>query len=91
MDSDGEEFVVENEEQFWAGMWLFLHVKAQACGIEGGKLADDRTGYTGLDDIMAKPCETYELIDDALRAFLAFTTMHRRGLRDEMKGVEGFG
>lgn len=59
-----------------------LHVKASEDGT-GVNAKLTLIQCSGLDDIVAAPCETSEHIDDALRTFLAFTTTFKRRHRDE--------
>ncbi|KAI7157837.1 hypothetical protein KC352_g27326 [Hortaea werneckii] len=35
--------------------------------------------WTGVDNVVTGPSDTYELIDDALRSYLEFTAEHKSG------------
>lgn len=74
-------YTVENEQQFWAG-----ESRASQCALHRvlrllSQYIDPLTPLVlivELDDIVAAPHETHELIDNALRLFLGFTTTFKR-------------
>lgn len=67
---------LENEDQFWDGQRYAPPSRSNTCKAE----ATDTKG-TELDDIVAADCrEKHELIDNALRSYLSFTT-NFKGMR----------
>lgn len=61
-----DEFVsydLDNEQQFWDGKWSHNYVVLAYTDLE-----------IELDDIVSLSCDDYELIDNALRAYLKFTS-----------------
>lgn len=68
MDADGEDGF-ENEEQFWLGSWNALPPMARTIFANQS---------TALDEISEAPYESHEHIDNALRSFLALTTLYKR-------------
>ncbi|KAK5007020.1 hypothetical protein LTR28_005772, partial [Elasticomyces elasticus] len=65
MDTDTSH-TVDNEQKFWDGMNVYLSMPKYTLLIM----------FPELDGIVSARCETHELIDDALRSYLAFTSTY---------------
>lgn len=59
---------LDNEQQFWEGM----HLHPPPRKPRGYLLT--YPALVELEDIVSAQCESHELIDNALRAYLSFTT-----------------
>ncbi|KAI9834259.1 MAG: hypothetical protein M1819_003097 [Sarea resinae] len=61
-------YSLDNEQQFWDGRSLLFVLKA---------LSRLTSLSAELDDIVSVHCQTHELIDNALRLYLHFTTIYK--------------